>query len=170
MPAFLHAAVGAAAGRAAARERPWRLMVVLALLSMLPDLDVVAFAFGIPYHAPFGHRGAFHSLAAALVIAALAALAAPGFRVSRLRMFVAAGAVLASHGLLDSLTDGGLGIALFWPLSNHRFFSAWRPFPVAPIGSGIFSHYGLHVLLAESLVAVPLLLYAVWPRRRSGRQ
>jgi inner membrane protein len=169
MPAILHAAVGAAAGRAAARERPGRLMVVLALLAMVPDLDVVAFAFGIPYRAPFGHRGAFHSLAMALAIGALCSLAAPAYRLSRLRMFVAVSAVVASHGLLDTFTDGGLGIALFWPLSNHRFFFSWRPIPVAPIGSGIFSRYGLHVLLAESLVAVPLLVYAFWPRRRTGR-
>jgi inner membrane protein len=167
MPGVLHAAVGAAAGRAAARARTGRLMLVLALLAMLPDLDVLAFAFGIPYRAPFGHRGAFHSLGMALVIGALCSLDARAYQLSRLRMFAVVSAVIASHGLLDTFTDGGLGIALAWPLSNHRFFFSWRPFPVAPIGAGIFSRYGLHVLLTESIVAVPLLLYAFWPRRRS---
>ena len=167
MPGILHAAVGAAAGRAVARVRTGRLMVVLALLSMLPDLDVLAFAFGIPYQAPFGHRGALHSIAMALVIGALCSLDARAWQLSRLRMFGVVSAVIASHGLLDTFTDGGLGIALAWPLSNHRFFFSWRPLPVAPIGAGILSRYGLHVLLTESIVAVPLLVYAFWPRRRS---
>jgi inner membrane protein len=161
----LHAAIGVAAGRATARVHPWRLMVVLALLSMAPDLDVLAFGFGIPYAAPFGHRGAFHSIAVALVLGGLCSLGAREWRISRLRMFVVVSAVVASHGLLDTLTDGGLGIALAWPLSNHRYFASWRPIPVAPLGGGILSSYGQHVLLAELIFAVPLLAYGLWPRR-----
>lgn len=168
MPAVLHAAVGVAAARATARVRTGRLMVVLALLSALPDLDVIAFVFGIPYHAPFGHRGALHSIPVALLLGVLGSLAARSWRLSRLRMFAVVGAVVASHGLLDALTDGGLGIALGWPLTNHRFFSSWRPIPVAPIGAGIFSRYGRHVLLTELACAVPLLLYAFWPRNRGA--
>ncbi|WP_374693704.1 metal-dependent hydrolase [Microbulbifer sp. TB1203] len=34
-----------------------RLLVVAAALSVLPDLDVVAFKFGIPYESQWGHRG-----------------------------------------------------------------------------------------------------------------
>jgi inner membrane protein len=165
MPGVLHAAVGVAAARATARARTGRLMIVLALLSMLPDLDVLAFGFGIPYHAPFGHRGALHSIPVALLIGALCSLDARAWQLSRLRMFAVVSAVVASHGVLDTLTDGGLGVALAWPLSNHRFFFAWRPLPVAPLGSGIFSRYGEYVLATELLVAVPLLLYAFWPRR-----
>lgn len=166
MPAVLHAAVGVAAARAAATVRTGRLMVVLVLLSSLPDLDVIAFALGIPYHAPFGHRGAFHSIPVALLVGALCSLDARAWQMSRLRMFAVVSAVVASHGLLDAFTDGGLGIALAWPLSNHRFFSPWRPFPVAPIGAGIFSRYGRYVLFTELACAVPLLLYAFWPRNR----
>ncbi|HYX92236.1 MAG TPA: hypothetical protein VE782_11770, partial [Myxococcaceae bacterium] len=43
------------------------------------------------------------------------------------------------HGLLDALTDGGLGAALFWPLTAARCFAPVLPIPVAPIGPGIFS-------------------------------
>lgn len=97
---------------------------------MLPDLDVIAFHFGIPYSAPFGHRG-------------------------------------ATHSLLDALTDGGLGVALLWPFSNERFFAPWRPIPVAPIGAGMLSSRGLHVLLIEGLWSLPLLVFAFWPPRRN---
>lgn len=165
MPSVLHAAVGVAAGRATARVHPWRLMVVLALLSLAPDLDVLAFGFGIPYAAPFGHRGAFHSIAMALLAGGLCSLGARQWQLSRLRMFLVVSAVVASHGLLDTFTDGGLGIALAWPFSNHRFFSSWRPIPVAPIGGGILSRYGGHVLLTELIVAMPLLAYGLWPRK-----
>jgi hypothetical protein len=50
-------------------------MVAFSALSLAPDLDVIAFRFGIPYAAPFGHRGAAHSISVALVLSAVAALA-----------------------------------------------------------------------------------------------
>ena len=165
MPGLLHVAVGVAGARATARVRTARLMVVLALLSMFPDLDAIGFAFGVPYQAPFGHRGALHSVAAALLVAGLCSLDARAWRLSRLRMFCVVSVVVGTHGLLDALTDGGLGIALAWPLSNHRFFFSWRPIPVAPIGGGILSHYGQHVLVTELVLALPLFAYAFWPRR-----
>ncbi len=48
-------------------------MVAFSALSLAPDLDVIAFQFGIPYSAPFGHRGAAHSICAALALAFVAA-------------------------------------------------------------------------------------------------
>jgi inner membrane protein len=165
MAGMLHVAVGVAAGRAAARVHPVRLMAVLGFLSLAPDLDVLAFAYGIPYEAEFGHRGASHSIAVALVVGALCSLGAREWHLSRLRMFLVVSAVVASHGLLDSLTNGGLGIALAWPFSDHRFFACWRPIPVSPMGKGLVSEYGQHVLLVETLASIPLLAYAFWPRR-----
>jgi inner membrane protein len=75
-------------------------------------------------------------------------------------------AVAASHPLLDAVTDGGLGVALLWPFSNERFFAPWRPLPVAPIGARMLSPRGLHVVLVEMLWSWPLLVWALWPRRR----
>ena len=37
-------------------------MLAFSALSLAPDLDVIAFRFGIPYSAPFGHRGAAQSI------------------------------------------------------------------------------------------------------------
>jgi membrane-bound metal-dependent hydrolase YbcI (DUF457 family) len=40
-----------------------------------------------------------------------------------------------SHPLLDALTNGGRGVALLSPFSNHRYFFPWRPIEVSPIGA-----------------------------------
>jgi inner membrane protein len=75
--------------------------------------------------------------------------------------------LVSSHGLLDCLTDGGLGVALFWPFTTARYFFPWRPLPVAPIGRGIFSTRGLAVMTHELVFFLPLAAYAFWPRRRT---
>jgi inner membrane protein len=131
---------------------PNRLLVAGCIASILPDIDVLAFAFGIPYAHPFGHRGFTHSVFFA-VLAAL--LGAAMFRVLRttfskafLYLFLATG----SHGVLDSLTSGGLGIGFFWPWSSERYFAPFRPIRVSPIElSRFFSNRGLRVIYSELL-------------------
>jgi inner membrane protein len=135
----------------------------LVALSFLPDADVVAFVLGIPYAAPFGHRGAAHSLVFAAVCALILALAVPFLRRPDLGLLLFT--VVASHGVLDSFTDGGLGIAFLWPFSNQRFFAPWRPIPVAPIGPRLLSAPGLAVMMVELLIFLPLVPLAFWPRR-----
>jgi inner membrane protein len=44
----------------------------------------------------------------------------------------------ASHGVLDAMTDGGLGVAFFSPFYNGRYFFPWRPIRVSPIALGRF--------------------------------
>ncbi len=181
MPGLGHIAVGVAAGRFAAGRLYRReedsagamaaAMAAFSLLSVLPDADVVAFALGIPYDAPFGHRGAFHSVAAGLAIGLLAGWVARLGGLPWGRTTLLACGVAASHGLLDTLTDGGRGIAVLWPLTDERFFAPWRPIPVSPIGPAVFSEWGLRVVLTELWLFSPLLLYGLWPRRlrrRSG--
>jgi inner membrane protein len=139
-------------------------MLGFSVLSMLPDVDVVGMALGVPYGAPWGHRGATHSLAMAVLIGAASSLAIRPARRPVIVTALLAVAVVASHGLLDAMTDGGRGVALLWPFSTRRIFLPWRPIPVAPIGVGILSREGLEVLLWEALVFLPLLAYALWPR------
>ncbi|HEL3811677.1 TPA: metal-dependent hydrolase [Stenotrophomonas maltophilia] len=55
----------------------------------------------------------------------------------------------ASHPLLDAMTSGGLGVALAWPWSEHRFFAPWRPIRVSPFAPQFFSARGLATLLSE---------------------
>jgi inner membrane protein len=171
MPALGHLAVGLGAARAlrapaSVRTAAWTALLVA--LAYLPDADVLAFRLGIPYRAPWGHRGAAHSLGFAVLCGVLLALLAALARIPPLRLALVGAAVIASHGLLDTLTDGGLGIALLWPFSNARFFAPVRPIPVAPIGAGMLSPRGLEVVAVEFLLFLPVFVYALWPRRRTG--
>ena len=164
-----HVAVGLAAGRFFS-SRPEVTMSFAAAaagmvaLSMGPDLDVITFAFGIPYEAPFGHRGASHAIATALLVGALLALLPKRAGASRRLVFGLVFGVVLSHGLLDTLTDGGRGIALLWPANATRYFAPWRPIPVSPIGAGLLSQRGAYVMLVELLAFAPLWLWALWPR------
>ncbi len=172
MASIGHIFVGMAAGRAYARTESARMiaawMIRLTALSLLPDLDAISFVLGIPYGAPWGHRGATHSPVFALIVAAAfgGIFAATGFRGRRLFwVFLCAFLVTVSHGVLDAFTDGGHGVEFGWPFDTRRFFFPWRPLPVAPIGPRLFAEEGRHVLLTETVVFAPLLLYALVPRR-----
>ncbi|PZR15067.1 MAG: metal-dependent hydrolase [Archangium gephyra] len=155
MASFGHVAVGIAAARVCDGEFRWKTMVALAAFSLVPDLDVIAFKFGIPYAAPFGHRGATHSILFA-IFAGVVAFALTRDRKAMLTLFL----VVLSHPLLDSLTDGGLGVALWWPFSDERVFSPWTPIPVAPIGKGMLSARGAYVMFVEAAVSLPFILLA----------
>src|SRR5262249_58329038 len=78
----------------------------------------------------------------------------------------------ASHGLLDAMTDGGLGVAFFSPFDNRRYFLPWTPVEVSPIGvTRFFSHLSLSVLQTELVwIWLPAALLAVsaWLLRRSN--
>jgi inner membrane protein len=165
MASLGHVAVGLTASRihdVHPRSR-WRSMLFWSALSMLPDADVIGFSLGVPYSAPWGHRGATHSLAFALALGTAVGLMAPRFRSPAVRTGLLASLVLASHAALDTLTDGGLGCALFWPFDLTRHFAPWRPIPVSPIGLGYFSEYGLMVAATEIVLFMPLFLFGIWP-------
>lgn len=172
MASIGHVAIGLAAGRlyttpAELRARLIPAMAAFTALSLLPDLDVIAFVFRIPYANQFGHRGASHSLFVALALGALAGVVAARARLPVARTALFTAVVVASHGLADALTDGGLGVALLWPLSAARYFAPWRPIPVAPIGMRFLGGRGLRVAAAELGYFLPFFVYALWPRRRS---
>jgi inner membrane protein len=140
-----------------------RLMLAGVVASMLPDLDVIAFRFGIPYAAEFGHRGFSHSLLFALIVALAGACLFGFLRSTFLRSFLFLSVATASHGVLDALTNGGLGIAFLWPWSAERYFAPVRVIEVAPIGlSRFLSPRGAAVLWSEFLwVWAPLMAIAV---------
>jgi inner membrane protein len=167
VPGIGHLAVGLAAARVTAPPSGLgrgRWTVLLVAVSFAPDLDVLGFPLGVPYDAPFGHRGALHSLAFAAVTGCVLALAARASGLSPLRILCSTSLVMASHGILDAFTDGGRGVALLWPFSDARYFAPWRPIRVSPIGPAVFSRRGLHVMLYEALLFSPVLVVAFWPR------
>lgn len=139
--------------------------------AILPDVDAVGLWLGVPYAHAMGHRGFTHSLAFAAILAALgsAILARRGvsWRISLPFLFFAT----ASHGLLDMLTTGGLGVALAWPLSEARLFAPVQMIRVAPMRPGPFlGPRGVAVLVSEGLwVGLPSLVLGAslaWARRR----
>jgi hypothetical protein len=79
--------------------------------------------------------------------------------------------VTASHGMLDAMTDGGLGVAFFAPFDNGRYFFPWRPMLVSPIGiAPFFSRYGLDVLISEFVwiwipIGVSVLILRILQRK-----
>ena len=152
--------MGFAVARAHEGRFNWRAAVAFSTFSLVPDLDVIAFRFGIPYAAPFGHRGATHSIAFALAMGVAAWLLTRSWKST-----FALAVVVLSHPLLDMLTDGGLGAALFFPVTSERFFFPWTPLPVAPIGMGMVSAKGIYVLAVEAVAFLPLWIYAFTKRR-----
>jgi inner membrane protein len=67
-----HTVVGLASGNIfPVRNLPKRFWFFSLVLPVLPDADVITFKFGIPYGHFFGHRGFFHSLFFALIVAIL---------------------------------------------------------------------------------------------------
>ncbi len=155
------------------RDIPNRVWIAGALCSVVPDLDIVGFRFGIRYGDFWGHRGFTHSLFfAALLAAIVSSLGFPRVSPGVNRFWIWSYLFLATagHGFLDAMTDGGLGVAFFSPFENHRYFLPWRPIRVSPIGIGqFFSDQGLAVLQSELLwIWLPAALLALsgWLMRR----
>lgn len=163
-------ALGAAFFRAQARLKP---LLLAGFCSFAPDLDVIAFRFGVPYQSEWGHRGWTHSLFFALVFGVL--MAALFYRRHPDFVKIALWCVLAtaSHPLLDMLTTGGMGCALWWPFDDARLFFPWRPIRVSPLEIRSFiSMMGVKILLSEAFwIGVPaaVLVAATYIKnRRTG--
>ena len=146
---FTHLFVALVAVRLFAPEAPLRFWIVACVLSVVPDADAALHHAGVPYSHPFGHRGFTHSL---LFAAGSTALTMSIVHNRGARAFLLLFAIGASHGVLDAMTTGGLGIAFFFP-DNTRYFLPWRPILVAPISiRGFFSEWGLRVITNEMLL------------------
>jgi len=132
---------------------------------VLPDLDVIGFPLGIRYGDFWGHRGFTHSLLFAALLAGMvtlviAARAAPG--IGQFSLFAYLFLATTSHGVLDAMTNGGLGVAFFSPFDNRRYFLPWRPIRVSPIAAtGFFTPRGFAIQQNEFLwIWLPALLFA----------
>jgi inner membrane protein len=164
--AFAHAVCGAALWPLFRSESaPNKAWLAGAALAVVPDIDVLGFRFGIAYGDLLGHRGLTHSLLVALVCGVVVAFAYARARGSAIppATFTAYCVVaMASHGLLDAMTTGGLGVALWAPIDSMRYFFPWRPIAVSPIGIRPFlTSRGIAVLVNEAgWVGVPSLIIA----------
>lgn len=151
----------------------WLVLRSVLYCSLIPDLDVLGFKFGIPYESMWGHRGFSHSLLFAFILGFVFAIILnwklKWSRSEVLGLWLLLSSAALSHLLLDALTNGGHGIALFAPFSDARYFLAWRPIEVSPIGGAFFSSRAIPVLKSEALyLGLPILFVSLftWARRR----
>ena len=155
--AFAHAVSAAAIGGWFNYPgKPWKFWLLAIFCSAIPDADVITFAFNIPYEHWLGHRGFFHSITFAVILGVLVTFLF--YRTTSLLSSQGIGLICVftlctfSHGILDMLTSGGEGIALFAPFDNTRYFFSFRPIQVSPIGaSKFFSEWGIRVLKSEAI-------------------
>jgi len=152
--AFSHAIVAVTLGTAWKADRlPLRFWFLGAACSAAPDLDALGYWIGIPYEHMLGHRGITHSFVFAALLSCIVVAVAfkesdrPVSRVSLLTYFFL---VTALHGVLDAMTDGGLGVAFFSPFDNTRYFFPFRPLVVPPLEpESFFTTRGIRVLMSE---------------------
>ena len=138
---FTHAVSAAAIAQVLApcairREMTW----MAAACAIVPDADVIGFQFNLQYSSMFGHRGITHSILFAGLLALGAVAVLRRYTKSRelSRMWVCLFVATLSHGILDSLTNGGLGVAFLAPFDDSRYFLPWAPIQVSPIGVRAF--------------------------------
>jgi inner membrane protein len=139
---------------AAGYRTPSVRFVLLGILTAeIPDLDAIGFWLGVPYGSLWGHRGVTHSILFAAIVGWLLTRWGcqwDGMRRAQLWGYCFLAAL--SHGLLDAMTDGGLGVAFFSPLDQTRYFFPFRPIHVSSMSpTDVLGPHGLSVLASECL-------------------
>ncbi len=119
--------------------------------AVLPDVDAVGYWLGVPYGSFWGHRGFTHSIAFAVLVSAGLAWWLRGWTGAGLvRLWTFCFIATLSHGVLDALTDGGLGVAFLSPLDESRYFFQVRPIRVSSMSPrDLLGPHGLDVLRSE---------------------
>ena len=173
---FSHAVFAAVTGKAFLKKpvSGW-FWLLTAGCAMIPDADVLGYSLGVARGGMFSHRGFTHSIMFAILFGIFTAFIARRFLKTPLSFAALAiffSLATLSHPLLDMLTNGGSGVALFAPFSGERFASPWRPIEVSPIGLRFFSDRGVVVILSELLwvwlpaFAVLMLAEFVFKRKK----
>lgn len=152
----------------------WKFLILGIICSILPDADVLSFKFGIAYEAFWGHRGFTHSIVFAVLLGfAVTIIFYKEFIFSKRGLYYILFFSLCtlSHGILDAMTTGGLGVAFLSPFNNERYFFPWRPIKVSPIGAGhFFSEWGIKVLKSEAIwIGIPCTLFITFIKLKNRK-
>jgi len=153
-----HGLGGIAAGWPLVPARTRRTAALLAGVAIAPDLDLLIGT----------HRGASHSVGAALVAAAVMAIVA---RRDRLRWVGAVGLAWMSHIVLDWLSNDTrppIGIMALWPFSDAYYKAGVEIFPAVSrkYWETRFWRYNAHALAVEVPLMGAIALAVVWWWRR----
>jgi len=159
---FGHGLVAYTISKLASKASTRKLIFLAIISSILPDIDILAFNFGVPYEAPLGHRGFSHSILFA-VIWALVITFIFG-KMHKKLFFLVIFLSTISHGILDALTTGGRGVGFFIPFNNTRYFLPFKVIKVSPLRpEDFFSDWGFQVILSElKFIFVPCILVLVF--------
>lgn len=168
MATFGHLAVAALIARLATRPEDSRLRRIRRLAgasawAVGPDLDLALRLVGVPRgNGLLSHRGASH----AVILGPLVTLALIGLDHDP-RDSACFGAALASHGIIDMLSDTERGPAAAWPFSRDRFVFPWRPVPSIPLTERTRGfRRQLRGLVRELVLFAPVAAIAFWPAGR----
>ena len=171
---FGHAIAAFGLGKIFTKKVMNRKVFTLGIISsMLPDLDVIAFSFGISWDSMWSHRGFTHSIFAAMIWSIILLLIFHRKDQNKPKLMVGSYYFLAtiSHGILDAMTNGGNGIAFFAPFSVERYFLPWEIIQVSPLGvRNFFSKWGMEVLQSEfiaiGLPSLAMVLFGTWLNKK----
>jgi inner membrane protein len=165
---LLGLAIGTILGRSTAMS-PWGWYVFCVVAANAPDLDFLPGLLSGDMNR--FHQSASHSLVAALIFGAAAALVALAFRRSPVRIGLAGVALYASHLLLDLFIEdkrAPFGIPLLWPFASEHFAAPWPIFhgvrhgvpgeDLATFLGQVFSWTNVGVVAFEMVILAPLLL------------
>ena len=168
--AFTHAFAAFAIGKSTLKKYTTKIAILGMICAIFPDIDVITFYFGIPYESFWGHRGFIHSIPFALILSLLVTTLffrseksfSKSWNILVIYFFIAT----VSHGALDAITNGGLGVAFFSPFDNTRYFFPWHPVQVSPVNvHSFFSEWGIRVLKSEFVfIWIPSILLIVFSR------
>jgi inner membrane protein len=141
--------------------------------STIPDADVLAFRFGIPYSHMFGHRGITHSIFFSFLLGLFIAWLMRSKKAQTRDFWIHLTYFTfctLSHALLDACTNGGRGVALWAPWSDERIFLPFQVIQVSPLGATrFFSEWGLEVIKSELFwIGIPCVVVYILQRFTSG--
>jgi membrane-bound metal-dependent hydrolase YbcI (DUF457 family) len=164
-----HGLIGASVAAAIDRSPEsidWRKLLVAALLGVFPDFD-----YALNWLRISGggwHHGFTHSIFFAVFLGVITGII---FKEKTARGFIVFAAAAASHTLLDFLITESQGVALWWPLTDHRY-KLLLPNPIDYTWSNVTiwtSAVGvLTISLTELALFGPILLSVILVKRLLG--
>lgn len=172
--AFGHGIAAYGIGKLFPKKVMTRKVFTLGILSsILPDIDVIAFNFGISWDSMWSHRGFTHSICVAIIwsLILIVVFHRKNELSTKTKVSLYYFITTASHGIFDGMTNGGNGIAFFAPFSAERYFLPGEVIQVSPLGvKNFFSEWGIEVLKSEFIyIALPslgLILLGNWLNKK----